>query len=252
MRNVAQEITRITRFLTQTYAKHGIAHAIIAVSGGIDSAVSLSLLARAIPREHIFPILLPYGRQNMDDAKTVCVWNSLPKSQWIERNIQSPVNAFCSVLKISSNDHLRKGNVIARVRMIAVYDTAKEKRALVCGTENKSEHYLGYFTRFGDAASDIEPIAHMYKTEVRALAQELGIPQQILSKAPSAGLWSDQTDENELGFTYEQADQVLEHVIDKKKSPVSLVIEGLDQEIIQRVVQRIRQQSFKLEVPYSL
>ncbi|MBI5151608.1 MAG: NAD+ synthase [Candidatus Pacebacteria bacterium] len=251
MRNAAQEITQITQFLTHTYAKHGIAHAVVAVSGGIDSAVSLSLLARAVPREHIFPVLLPYGRQNMDDAKTMCVWNSLPKSQWVERNIQSPVNALCSVLNISSNDHLRKGNVMARVRMIAVYDTAKEKRALVCGTENKSEHYLGYFTRFGDAASDIEPIAHLYKTEVYALAQELGIPQQILSKAPSAGLWNNQTDENELGFTYEQADQVLEQLIDKKKSPSSLVIEGIDQEIIQRIVHHVHQQAFKLEVPYS-
>lgn len=245
-------LPRLTTFLEHTFQHQDISHAVIAVSGGIDSAVSLSLLARAIPRKHIFPILLPYGRQNMDDAKTICVWNSIPQENIVEINIKKHVDALCATLRISSQDYVRRGNVMARVRMIVIYDIAKARNALVCGTENKSEHYLGYFTRFGDAASDIEPIAGLYKTQVREIAMELGIPQQILMKHPSAGLWDQQTDEQELGFTYEDADRVLEHYIDKKKKPENIQIPDISTETIQRVIQRVLSQSFKHEVPYTL
>ena len=247
-----QKIEKIIAFIENTLAKQSMQYAVIAVSGGIDSAVSLSLLARALPKQNIFTILLPYGRQNMDDAKTMCVWNSIPHENWLEINIKKGVDAICGQNKVSHNDKVRRGNVMARVRMIFAYDLAKAENALVCGTENKSERYLGYFTRFGDAASDIEPISTLYKTQVRELAQELGIPQQILTKHPSAGLWNEQTDEDELGFTYEQADKVLEQLIDKKKKADSIVIEGISPETIQRVSARVQSNRFKREVPYTI
>jgi NAD+ synthase len=149
-------------FLKRTFDKQGVANAVIAVSGGIDSAVSLSLLTQTLSPSHVFPILLPYKNQNMDDAQAICAWNKIP-TQWHICNIEKPVQEIAALTAIAEDDLL--GNVMARVRMILVYDFAKKHNALVCGTENKSEHYLGYFTRFGDAASDVEPIASFYKTE---------------------------------------------------------------------------------------
>jgi len=247
-----QKIEKIIEFIESTWAKQSMQYAVIAVSGGVDSAVSLSLLARSLPKENIFPVLLPYGRQNMEDAKTICVWNSIPQQNWVEINIKKVVDTICSQNKIPIRDRVRRGNVMARVRMIFVYDLAKAKNALVCGTENKSEHFLGYFTRFGDAASDVEPISTLYKTQVRELARELGIPQQILTKHPSAGLWHDQTDEEDLGFTYEQADQVLVELIDKKKKGDSIVIEGISPKVVQQIATRVQSNRFKHEVPYTI
>lgn len=247
-----KDIERLVTFLKTTFTQQGIVHTVIAVSGGIDSAVSLSLLARSLPKQNIFPVLLPYGRQNMDDAKTICVWNSIPQENLVEINIKKIVDAICGQNKIPTRDKVRRGNVMARVRMIFVYDLAKAKNALVCGTENKSEYYLGYFTRFGDAASDIEPLTSLYKTQVLELAQELGIPQQILTKHPSAGLWHEQTDEEDLGFTYKQADQVLAELIDQKKKADSIVIERISPETIQRINSRVQSNRFKFEVPYTI
>lgn len=134
---------------------------------------------------------------------------------------------------------------MARTRMICVFDTAKELDALVCGTENKSEHYLGYFTRFGDAASDIEPISTLYKTQVRMAAVDLGIPEVFLTKAPSAGLWENQTDEGEMGFTYEDADRALAVLLGEST-------EEVDQNLLKKVDTVVKAQEFKRMVPYSL
>ena len=130
--------------------------------------------------------------------------------------------------------------------MIFVFDLAKKLQALVCGTENKSEKYLGYFTRFGDGASDIEPIEHLYKTQVRELATYMHIPKEILEKDPSAGLWEHQTDEKELGFSYEDADKVIDHVLLNAKEPLTSV----SLEVIEKVQQTIQKQAFKRNVPY--
>jgi NAD+ synthase len=149
-------------------------------------------------------------------------------------------------------DNIRKGNIMARVRMIYVFDQAKKRNALVVGTENKSEHLLGYFTRFGDEASDVEPIAHLYKTQVIELATHLPIPQSILMKPPSAGLWPEQTDEGEFGFSYKDADQVLALFFDEKKSVDEVVALGFDRELIKKIQARVSQNSFKHMTPYSL
>ena len=154
------------------------------------------------------------------------------------------VDAIAGELQVG-DDQLRLGNIMARVRMIAVYDLAKKLDALVCGTENKSEKYLGYFTRFGDEASDIEPIQHLYKTQIRQLVEYLKMPQTFLEKPPSAGLWQDQTDEKELGFSYEEADKALAEIIDGEQT-------GADAAIKTKVQARVKSQHFKHEVPYKL
>jgi len=139
---------------------------------------------------------------------------------------------------------------MARVRMIAVFDLAKKMAALVCGTENKSEHYLGYFTRYGDGASDVEPLVGLYKTQVRELARKLKIPEKFITQVPSAGLWTGQTDEKELGFTYEDADKVMTQLIDQSKKPDEVT--GVDKKIVKQVIDQINRTRFKHVVPYTL
>lgn len=248
-------IAQITSFVREVYLKQGKTSAVIAVSGGIDSAVSLSLLREALGAEYIFPLLLPYAEQNMDDARKIVEWNQIPQENLKEINIQPLVDQFADVLQVEHNavtSQKRLGNIMARVRMILLFDLAKNMDALVCGTENKSEKYLAYFTRFGDEASDIEPIQHVYKTQVRQLAEHLGLPEIFLSKAPSAGLWGGQTDESEFGFTYEQADQVLSELIDKQKKESEISLDGIDPQVVHRVIDWVDRNHFKHEVPYVL
>lgn len=239
--------TPIVSFLQQIYTSSNHANGTIAVSGGIDSAVSLTLLTQALGPDHVFPVLLPYGDQSIEDSKTICTWNKIPESNVRVTDIASIVDLICTKQNIVDKDPLRKGNIMARVRMILLYDYAREKNALVCGTENKSEKYLGYFTRFGDEASDIEPLQHLYKSEIRALATHLELPPQFLSKAPSAGLWAGQTDELELGFSYDDADKIIaEYLQEKPKN------ETISEEIRTKVLGRITSQHFKHEVPYTI
>ena len=139
---------------------------------------------------------------------------------------------------------------MARVRMIILFDLAKQIGGLVCGTENKSEKLLGYFTRFGDAASDLEPISHLYKTQVYQLAKYLKIPGQIINQSPTAGLWDGQTDEGEFGFTYREADQVLHLYFDQKKSLNE--IKKLGFKNTDKIIKRLLNYQFKLKTPYHL
>lgn len=247
-------IDQLVAFLKQTFAQTGKKNAIIAISGGIDSALSLSLLVKALGKEQIWPILLPYARQDMTDAEALLDFWQIPLSQRKTLNIASMVEASCTALQIADENQLRKGNVMARLRMIALFDYAKNKDALVVGTENKSEHYLGYFTRFGDEASDVEPLLSLYKTQVRQLVAELQLPAVFLDKAPSAGLWAEQSDEAELGFSYELADQVLAQLIDEQKSPSEIISGFLAEQRsqVEKVLARVEAVKFKLEVPYCI
>lgn len=225
--------------------------AVIAVSGGVDSAVALTLLVKAIGKERVIPMFLPYGEQNMEDARIIVERNGL-SSRAVEINIGKMVNLIINELGVEENT-LRKGNVMARVRMITIFDRAKKMGALVSGTENKSEHYLGYFTRFGDEASDVEPLRELYKTEVWEIAKELGLPETFYIKDPSAGLWEGQTDEKELGFGYREADQVLRLYIDEKLGKEAVIerLKGkVGQETVRKVIGVVEKNAFKREVPY--
>lgn len=247
-----QTTTAIVDFLRLTFQQQGKTQAVIAASGGIDSSLALGLLSQALPKENITVLFLPYKDQSTADAELLCDFLNIPKTQRQTLNISSIVDAAASITLVGDQDKHRKGNLMARARMMLVYDIAKEKNALVCGTENKSEHFLGYYTRFGDAASDIEPIANLYKTQVRQLAEYLSFPEQFLSKAPSAGLWADQTDEQELGFTYAIADQVLEQLVDQHKEVTDIHITGVQDQVIQHVIHQVQANRFKFHVPYVM
>ena len=134
--------------------------------------------------------------------------------------------------------------------MILLFDLAKRENALVLGTENKTEHLLGYFTRFGDEASDVEPIRNLYKTQVRQLAPYLGIPKKIIEKTPTAGMWAGQTDEGEFGFTYEDADKILTLYREQKKTAEEIGKEGLKKDVIEKVLGRMKVNEFKHRLPY--
>ncbi len=247
--NFQHQSTQIIEFLQNTFQQTGKQNAVIAVSGGIDSALSLTLLARALPKEKIWPLFLPCGDQEMADAILIAKFNQIPEANWQTIDIKPAVDSVITQQSINQTDAVRIGNIKARVRMIFVYDLAKKLDALVVGTENKSEQHLGYFTRFGDAASDIEPIEHLYKTQVRQLAEFLKIPQQLITKPPSAGLWPDQTDEQELGFSYEAADKILWQLIDEGKTETQIV--G-DQVTIKKVLTQVQKMAFKQQVPYTI
>ena len=149
-----------------------------------------------------------------------------------------------------SIDKVRLGNIMARIRMIIIYDLAKKHNALVAGTENQSEYLLGYFTRFGDQASDFEPIQHLYKTQVYQLAKFLGVPKNIIEKEPTAGLWNGQTDEGEFGFTYQEADQVLYLYYDKKLKLEKIKKKGFRN--AEKIIKFSLKNSYKHHAPYSL
>ncbi len=255
MKSPELEVKRITSFLKETYQEQGFEQAVIAVSGGIDSALALTLLTQALGPDKINPLFLPYQDQSTQDAEKICQFNQIAQEKWLEHNIEPMVEAFYEnlVSKESAQAETRQimirlGNIMARCRMIITFDTAKRFGGLVCGTENKSERVLGYFTRFGDGASDVEPIVHLYKTQVRQLARYLNIPQRFLDKAPSAGLWSGQTDEGELGFSYEQADQVL-MALEANQDMSGL---DVDEAVVEKVVSQVKRNKFKGKVPYQL
>ncbi|MEI8232560.1 MAG: NAD(+) synthase [bacterium] len=233
---LSNKIEIIQKWLKEIYREK---KAVIAVSGGVDSAVALTLLVKALGKERVIPMSLPYGEQDMTDAKLITRWNGL-EDKMIEINIAQMVDTTTRELQIT-DEALRKGNIMARMRMIVVFDIAKKMGGMVCGTENKTEQLLGYFTRFGDSASDVEPIASLYKTEVWEIAKELGLPEIFYTKAPTAGLWSGQTDETEMGFSYKDADRVL-----------SGDIENIDPAIVAKVEKMVQANKFKLEVPYLL
>ena len=244
---------------------------IIAISGGIDSAVALYLLKEAILLENIYVLHLHYFRDSISKFKKVIEPLNLPKENILIYSITDAVDIIAKGLQIkegflhsgsprcrfgeagrtdlSSVDKVRLGNIMARVRMAYLFDQAKRLNALVCGTENRTENYLGYFTRFGDAASDFEVINHLYKSEVRVLAKHLHVPQEIINAPPSAGLWDDQTDETELGVTYEEIDQVLRLHFDEKRSIEDVELKFNNARKILEIVERNR---FKHEVPYLM
>jgi len=250
--NVNSEATRIIEFIRSTVKNTGFISIVVAVSGGVDSAVSLTLAANALGEENVYPILLPYGilnTQGVLDGMEVINQLRIPLTHVVRIDIKQAVDGMVGK-EVLGIDNVRKGNIMARVRMIHLFDQAKKRQALVVGTENKSEKLLGYFTRFGDEASDVEPIAHLYKTQVVELATYLLIPQSILLKPPSAGLWPEQSDEKEFGFTYKDADKILSLLYDEKKTVEEVVASGFDRMLVEKIQARVTQNSFKHQTPY--
>jgi len=242
---------QIVDFLTRSLQAAGFSKAIIALSGGVDSATSCALAVRALKPENVYPLLLPYGnlsKKGTDDAMLVIKHLNIADKNIKIVDIEPLLAPLFTI--IPDTEIIRRGNAMARMRMIVLYDHAKSLPGLVVGTENKTEHLLGYFTRFGDEASDVEPLRSLYKTQVYDLARYLGIPEPILTKAPTAGLWEGQTDEGEFGFTYREADEILSLLYDEKKTIEEIITKGFDEKIVRAVTKRVEENEFKHKVPY--
>lgn len=243
-----KSIDEIVEFLKKTFRETGFERAVMAMSGGVDSSTSAALAVRALGKNNVYPLLLPYGDLNStSDAALVIDHLGIPKENVTQINIAPFVDPIVGLDK--TMDQVRRGNIMARVRMTILFDTAKKRDALVVGTENKTEHLLGYYTRFGDEASDIEPLRNLYKTQVYDLARALSVPEQILRKTPTAGLWQGQTDEGEFGFSYKEADEILSLVVDKKQSIDEVIAKGFSRTVVEKVIKRMKENEFKHHLP---
>jgi NAD+ synthase len=242
---------QIRDFIRTTLSEAGFSHVVVNVSGGVDSAVTAALALEAVGPQHLFLAMMPYGEAGTPGVRHAMFLVEalhLPKEQCFLLDIKRAVDTI--VEQAVAPDRVRLGNIMARVRMIYLFDLAKQLGALVCGTENRTEQYLGYFTRFGDEASDLEPIRSLYKTQVWELARALNLPPQIIQQAPTAGLWEDQTDEEELGFSYQDADVVLFHAFEEHLTVDDIVAKGVSREIVVQVLERVERFDFKHRLPY--
>ncbi|WP_423751452.1 NAD+ synthase [Salinirarus marinus] len=208
---------RVTAFLDDQLEKTGADAYVVGVSGGLDSALAIALAVRAVGADDVVGVLLPDDpsiEENVADARELC---SDLGVEWREASIAPLVEAARETYP-ADFDKLTVGNLRARVRMCLLYAEANERGGLVVGPSNKSEYQLGYFTKFGDGAADVRPFADIYKTELYELARHTGLDEKFVEKAPSAELWEGQTDEGELGASYETIDAILKALLEEGRS----------------------------------
>ena len=240
--------TRIlTGFIRSEVRRAEFERGVIGVSGGIDSALSCLLAAKALGPENVLALTLPYAAsspESLEHAQLVIEKSGVQTESY---DITPMVEPYFEAHP--EMNQVRRGNVMARARMIVLYDHSAAFDGLVIGTGNKTELLLGYTTLFGDSASAINPLGDLYKTQVRQLARGVGVPEVIVQKPPSADLWVGQTDEDELGFTYADVDRLLFKLVDQRYSPQACIEAGFDQGFVRNVIERIRQTQFKRVLP---
>ncbi len=236
-------IEKIEGFIKDRIASAGRECGIVGLSGGVDSTVTAYLCCKALGREKVWGIILPCGVGRPDSLAHA-------RSVVEELGIQSSTIDITEALDVCVSlcphlDRVRKGNIIARLRMIVLYDQAHLRNGLVIGTTNKTELLLGYLTKYGDGGVDIEPLVGLYKTQVWQLAAHLGILKDIVHKPPTADLWTGQTDEGELGFTYGEVDRLLHAMYEEGLRGEDLQAKGFSPEFIETVRARISSSEHK-------
>jgi NAD+ synthase len=247
--SIDTDLTRkiLTGFIQTEITRAGFSRAVVGLSGGIDSSLSCYLAAEALGPENVLAIRMPYETSSSE---------SLEHAQLVidELGIQAdtvPITPMVEPMfeRYPEADQIRRGNVMARARMIILYDQSQAFEGLVVGTGNKTEILLGYTTLFGDSACALNPLGDLYKTQVRQLARAMKLPEVIIAKPPSADLWIGQTDEDELGFTYAEVDQLLYLLVDERYSPEDCVEAGFAEPFVRAVIDLIRKNHFKRVMP---
>jgi NAD+ synthase len=245
--NPEQAVKVLTMFIERELHRTGLKKAIIGLSGGVDSALSTYLAAKAIGAENLHVVMMPYKTSSADSlAHARLIVDDLKLSHEVVEITPMADALFAASPNI---DRMRRGNIMARMRMITLYDRSQQMGGLVIGTSNKTESLLGYTTLFGDNASAINPLGDLYKTQVWQLSEYIGMPKEIVSKPPSADLWEGQTDEAEMGLTYREVDELLFHMIDVREDDAQLVGRGFSQEFVSKIRQKIMRTQFKRRPP---
>ncbi len=237
----------LTGFIRSEINRVGYSRGVVNLSGGLDSAVSYALAVEALGPESVLALRLPYKTSAADSLEHAQLLIDQFGSQCITIPITDMVDPL--IAHDPAMTDTRKGNIMARLRMVVAYDQSEVFKGLVIGTGNKTEILLGYTTLYGDSASALNPLGDLYKTQVRQLARALNIPEVIVAKAPSADLWKGQTDEGELGFTYAEADKLLYLLVDQRYRPEECVEAGFEEGFVRRVTERIRKNQFKRVLP---
>ncbi len=237
----------LVRFTREETEKVGFSKLVVGLSGGVDSALSAVLASEALGNENLLCVILPYkssSKDSVEDAELLANKFGL-KTETIDI---SP-SADALIASKSKIGNVRKGNILARTRMIILYDISARDGALVLGTSNKTELLLGYGTLFGDMAHAINPIGDLYKTQVWQLAEFAGVPDRIVKKKPSADLWAGQTDEGELGYAYEDMDKALYLLVNQKMKTEEVVSRGYDAKMVNDLHKKIMTSQFKRRPP---
>jgi NAD+ synthase len=247
--NIHVELTKriLTGFIRSEITRMGFQRAVVGLSGGVDSALSCTLAALALGAENVLAVRMPYRTSSSESLEHAQMVIDQLGVQTLTVEITPMVEPLFE--RFPEMNAMRRGNVMARQRMIILYDQSAAFNGLVVGTGNKTEILLGYTTLYGDSACALNPIGDLYKTQVRQLARALGVPPVIIEKPPTADLWKGQTDEGELGYTYAEVDKLLYLLVDQRYTPVECVEAGFDEGFVHSVVERVRRNQFKRVLP---
>ena len=237
----------LVRFIRDELGRCGCDKAVLGLSGGLDSAVCAALAARALGPRNVLGLIMPYGKAFPKDARDA---GEVARRLGIRRetiDVAPQIDAYFAAHP--TTDRVRRGNKMARERMSVLYDRSAGEGGLVLGTSNKTELLIGYGTVYGDMACAVNPMGDLYKTQVRQLAAHLRVPAAIRAKAPTAGLWPGQTDEAEIGLSYEELDEILYGLVEGRKSRKELVAAGHKPAVVDRVLRKVRGSEFKRHLP---
>jgi NAD+ synthase len=250
-----QAVEVIIGFIRSQMRQAGFERLVVGLSGGVDSATVAFLAARAIGADNLLAVRMAYRTSSVasetDALRVVEALGCRTERVEITPMVDPMLDLIADPDEPVGSDTLnvRRGNVMARQRMIVLYDRSAAFDALVIGTSNKTEALLGYGTLHGDMAAALSPIGDLYKTQLRAVAGELGVPEEIVAKPPSADLWPGQTDEGELGRSYDLLDRALFALVDRRWTVDRCVAAGLDRELVEWVATRVARMEFKRQLP---
>jgi NAD+ synthase len=234
-------------FIREEVSRFGFKKGIIGLSGGLDSSVCAFLAAGALGPKNVLGLILPYGDtfpQDVADARAVARRLGI-RCRLVD--IAPMVDAYFS--RFPTDSRRRIGNKMARERMSVLYDVSAQEGGIILGTSNKTELLIGYGTIHGDMACGINPLGDLYKSQVRELAVHLGVPERVRGKKPTAGLWPGQTDEGEIGLSYEEIDKVLFELIDLRRSPAEVAAAGVAKRTVEKIDSLVKNSEFKRKMP---